>query len=147
MRFEQGFSLVELMVTLAITGLIFTVAGGLIYQINVVTDYGNDKLTTWHEMQNLSNRYYIDGYEAVSAVGGSTLTLQLATGQKVIYELAGTDVTRTENGSSTILARNISSLNFTIQDRLINMSITTSALDRMDKSETAAYEVFMRSIF
>jgi prepilin-type N-terminal cleavage/methylation domain-containing protein len=142
---EYGFSLIELLIALAITGVIFTVAGGLIYQLNVVTEYGNDKLTTWHEMENLSNRYYLDGYEAVSASGGTALNLQLSTGQTVTYALSGTDLARTQGGNSVILARNISALDFMVQNRLITMNITSASLGRMGESEQTSYKVYLRS--
>jgi prepilin-type N-terminal cleavage/methylation domain-containing protein len=142
---QQGFTLVELLVTLAITAVIITVAGGLIYQLNTTTDYGNDQLTAWHAMQNLANRFYFDGFSAVSASGGSTLSLQLSTGQTITYALSGNDLARTENGSVTRLAANISNLNFAVQDRLITMNITSFTTGRMADSEAATYKVYMRS--
>jgi prepilin-type N-terminal cleavage/methylation domain-containing protein len=146
MKEEQGFSLVELLITLAITGIVIIVAGGLIYQLNIVTDYGNDKLTSWHELQNMSNSFYVDGYEAVSASSGISLSLQLFNGQSVTYSLSGSDLIRTNNGISKILARNVTGLNFSVQNRLIAMNITSTTPGRMGDSEEATYKVFMRSI-
>ncbi len=143
---ERGFTLVELLIALAISAAIFTVVGGMIYQLNMVSDYGNDKLTAWHEMQNFSNRFYLDGYEAVSASAGSVLNFQLCSGQTVTYALSGTNLTRTGDGSSRILARNISGLNFTIIGRRVTLNVASSTPGRMAENETASYMVSMRSI-
>jgi prepilin-type N-terminal cleavage/methylation domain-containing protein len=146
MKNIKGFSLVELLITMAITGLIFTVIGGMVYQLNVVADYGNDKLTACHELQNLSNRFYIDGYEATSAESQALLSLQLATGKTVIYALSGTDLVRTEGSSPAVLVRNVDNVNFRVQNRMITMNITSQIPGRLQDRQQATYQVYMRQI-
>jgi prepilin-type N-terminal cleavage/methylation domain-containing protein len=145
MKQKNGFTIIELLITLAITGIIFTVVGGLIFQLNTATDYGNSKLTVCHEMQNLSNRFYLDGYEAVSADGSSALNLKLTSGQSVTYALSGTSLIRTQDNISAVLAQNVSDLKFTLQERLITMNIKTSTPGRMGETEEATYKVYIRS--
>jgi len=53
-------------------------------------------------------------------------------------------LTRIQGGSSLVLARNISALNFAVQNQLITMNVTSSIASRMGDSEQATYKVCMR---
>ena len=55
MNKQKGFTVVELLIAIAITGLIVSFLGTAIHQIITVTEYGNDKLTAMHELQNAAH--------------------------------------------------------------------------------------------
>lgn len=95
-RKETGYTLVELLVTLAITGIIFTAVGTAIYQLTTVSNYGNDQLTAGHELQNTACWFNRDSQAALTAAGGEALNLTLPRGQTIIYSLAGNDLQRIE---------------------------------------------------
>lgn len=78
MKRQLGFSLVELLAALAITGLVVSGLGTAIYQMLSVTQYGNARLTASHELQNAAHWFSFDGQRASSASGGSLLTLTLS---------------------------------------------------------------------
>lgn len=48
MKSQEGFSLPELLVTVAITGVIVSFLGMAVYQILNVTEYGGDKMIATH---------------------------------------------------------------------------------------------------
>ena len=64
---EQGFTVVELIIAVAITGLIVSFLGTAIYQMFTVTQYGNDRLTAMHELQNAAYWFSLDGQQATNA--------------------------------------------------------------------------------
>ncbi len=141
---QQGFTLVELLISMFITALIIGVVGTAIYQIFTVTEYGNARLLTIHELQNVVHWVSRDGQTAISATGGTQLTLTLPDNSSIIYNLTGTNLYRVSAGSQMTLAQNISSANFSIQGRTITMSLTSSSPDRWQVSEQGTYQVYLR---
>jgi prepilin-type N-terminal cleavage/methylation domain-containing protein len=146
MKKEQGYTLVELLITLAISGLVFVVAGTVLFQLSTVSSYGNDKLSTIHAAQNAEYWFNLDGQTAVSAAGTTSLVLSFPTGQTVTYALSGTNLQRVEGASTIILAQNISNLSFVVQGRLVSMAITAFISGRTDVSEQNTYQVYMRPV-
>jgi prepilin-type N-terminal cleavage/methylation domain-containing protein len=141
---ERGFSLVELLVATAITGLIVSGLGTAIYQILTVTDYGNDRLTATHEVQNVAHWFSFDGQRASMASGGSELVLTLPDDSSVTYTVIGTKLDRMADGSTMTLAQNIASANFSIEDQTITMTITSYPQGRWSVSENGTYQVHRR---
>lgn len=146
MNKENGYTLVELLVTIAITGIIFVVVGTVMFQLSTVSGYGNDKLTVSHDLQNAAYWFNLDGQMALSAAGSSSLTWTLPGSQTITYALSGTNLQR-NNGTSTLtLSQNISALSFSVQGRLVSMNITSSISERTAVSEQNVYNVYIRSV-
>ena len=146
MREERGFTLVELVIATAITGIIIGVLGTAVHQILTVTDYGNDKLTAMHELQNAAHWFNFDGQRASTATGGSQLVLTLPDDSSVTYSLSGTNLRRTAGGSPMTLAQNITSANFSVENRFITMTLTSSPEGRDNVSENGTYMVYLRPV-
>lgn len=144
MKGERGFSLVELIIATAITGLIVSGLGTAIYQVITVTEYGNDKLTATHELQNVAHWFSLDGQMASTASGGNELLLTLSDASSVTYSVVGTELYRTAGGSNMTLAQNITSANFSVENHTITMTITSSPEGRWDVSENGTYKVYLR---
>jgi prepilin-type N-terminal cleavage/methylation domain-containing protein len=141
-----GYTLVELLVTLAIMGLVFVIAGTAIYQLSTATGYGNNRLTVVHEIQNTAHWFNRDGKEAVTAIGGNTLNLTLSDHSQVAYNLSGTALQRISGTNQLTLAQNVTGLSFTVQDRLVTMNITAAITGRLGESVQGAYKVYLRSL-
>lgn len=144
MKREQGYTLVELLITLAITGIIFSVVGGAIYQLTTVSGYGNDKLTANHALQNAAYWFFQDGQAAVTASGNTSLVLTLPASQTITYSLTGNNLQRTQGAVTQTLAQNISNLSFTVQGRLVAMDITSSPTGRANVNVQEVYRVYLR---
>ena len=144
MKRQSGFTLPELLVTMAITGALATVVGSSVFHIFNVTEYGNDRLQALHELQNAGFWLNNDGQMAVSAVGDGTLVLTLPTSATVTYALSGTNLTRTSGSSVITLAQNISSVSFTVSGRLVTMDLTSAPAGRPNVSEQGTYVVYLR---
>jgi prepilin-type N-terminal cleavage/methylation domain-containing protein len=145
MKAQQGITLVELIVALAITGVIITFLGTVIYQIVKVTGYGNDQLIASHELENASFWFNFDGQQAVSANTSSGLTLTLSDNSTLTYTLSGSELRRTVGGSYITLARNIASLSFSISGRVVTMTIIDTPTGGYGVSANGAYRVGLRA--
>ena len=144
MKNERGFTMRDLVMATAITGIIISFLGTSIYQMLNVTAYGNDKLIATHELQNAAYWFELDGQKAKSATGGGSLVLTLTDNSTVTYNLTDNKLGRTVSGGQMILAKNISEVTFTINDRLITMSLTSSPEGRDNISESGIYKVYLR---
>ena len=144
MKSERGFTLVELVIATAIIGLIVGVLGTAIYQILTVTEYGNDKMTAMHELQNAAHWVSLDGQQASTASGGDELTLTLPDESSITYALVNSQLRRTAGESEMTIARNISSISFSTENRTITMTITSSPIGRWDVNEQGTYRVYLR---
>jgi len=144
MKKEKGFTLVELLMATAISGLIVGVLGTAIYQIISVAEYGNDRLTAMHELQNATHWVGLDGQQAISASGGSELVLTLSDGSAVTYSLIGAELQRTADGRTLILAQNITSANFSAEEHAITINLISSPSGRHSIGEQGTYRVYLR---
>jgi len=146
MNREQGFSLVELLIATAIAGLVVSFLGTAVYQIITVTDYGNDRLAAMHELQNAAHWVSRDGQMASAASGGNELILVLPDDSSITYAVENRELHRTAGESQMTLAQNISNISFSVENRIITMTITSLPLGRWDMSEwgTGTYKVCLR---
>jgi prepilin-type N-terminal cleavage/methylation domain-containing protein len=141
---ERGFTLVELLITIAIMGSIFGVLGEAFHQVITIPEYGNDRMTALHEVQNVAHWFNLDGQMAENATGGNGLILTLPDDSSVSYTLAGTELVRSTSTANRTLARNITSVNFSVENRYITMDIISSPAGRWGVSENETYKICLR---
>lgn len=141
---EQGFTLVELVVVTAITGFILSVLGVAIHHVVTIPEQGNDRITAMHELQNVAHWVNLDGQMAQSATGGNELVLTMPDSSTIGYTVVGTDLYRATSTSNRTLAQNITSANFSVQNRIITMDITSSPEGRWSVSENGTYKICLR---
>ena len=144
MNRQEGMTMVELIMAVAVTGIIVAFLGTAVHQILDVSGYGNDRLSTQHEMQNAASWFNLDIQGAVAAAGGSQLVLTLSDDSTVTYSLTGTELRRSAGGPEITLARNIGIAAFSIDSRLATMSLTNVASWRDGVSETVTYMAYLR---
>lgn len=144
MNGQKGLTMVELLVAVAVTGIIVTFLGTAIYQIITVSEYGNDRLTAMHELQNSAHWFNLDGQKALTASVNGELLLTISETSSITYSLVGTELRRTAGSSQMTLARNITTADFSIDNRVITMSLTSSPEGRDNVSETGTYKVYLR---
>ena len=146
MKQEQGFTLIELLIVTAITGLIIGVLGTAVYHIVTIPEYGNDRITAMHELQNVAHWVSFDGRGASGASGGTELVLTLPDDSSITYSLAETVLYRTAGGSNMTIAQNIISANFSVENRIITMYLTSSPEGRDNVSGQGTYKVYLRPV-
>ncbi|OGN97281.1 MAG: hypothetical protein A2Y89_06910 [Chloroflexi bacterium RBG_13_51_18] len=146
MNRQEGMTMVELITAVAVTGIIVAFLGTAIYHIITISEYGNDKFTALHELQNAAYWFNKDGQEAKAATGGSQLVLTLSDNSTVTYSLAGNNLQRSSAGLQLILARNISSAVFSVNNRVATMNLIAAPVGRSNVSENGTYMVYLRPV-
>ena len=148
MKGQKGFTLPELLMTVAITGLIVGLLGTAIYQIITATESGNDRIIAIHELQNAGHWLSLDGQMAKTAViVGDELELTLPDDSSITYityAVVDTELHRTADEFQMILAQNISSISFSVENRVITMTITSSPEGSANIREQGTYKVCLR---
>ncbi len=146
MKSQRGMTLVEVLIATAISGLIIGLLGTVIYQFVTVTGRGNDKMTALHDVQNAGYWVSLDGQMASAASGGGELLeLIMHDDSTITYALSGTELQRTAGEAQMmIVARNISNVDFDVENRIITMTITSSP-GHWGISEERTYRVYLRS--
>jgi len=144
MKGERGYSLLEILIATAITGFLITALGLGIRQVLAVPERGNDQVTALHALQNTAHWVSLDGQTAKTASGGSGLTLTLPDDSSISYTLSGDELHRVSGGTDRIIAQSITDINFTINGRVINMSIVAAPEGRFGVSENLTCQVCMR---
>ena len=143
-KVQSGFTLVELLITVALTGLIFTSVGTAIFQLSTVSSYGNDKLTALHDIQNVTNQINLDCQTAVVAAGGSSLILTLPSASTITYSLSGTNLQRTAGMSVVTLSQNVAGFSSSVSGRAVSLSLDVFVAGRNSIDEPITYKVNLR---
>lgn len=146
MQRQNGLTLVELLITIALTGVVFSIVGGVVYQLTTTSEFGNDRLEATHELQNTAYWFNFDGQRALTATGGSSLVLTLPAGDVITYALSGTNLQRTVAASTITLAQNISAVSFAVSGKLVTLDVTATVPGRMGVSEQGTYQVYLRTV-
>ena len=146
MKGQAGATMVELITAVAVTGIIVAFPGTAVYHIMTVSEYGNEKFTALHELQNVAYWFYIDGQEAKAATGGSELELTMTDNSTVTYKLAGSKIQRVTSGPKLVLAHNISDLSFSVNSSVVTMYLVSTPEGRNNISENGTYMVYLRPV-
>jgi prepilin-type N-terminal cleavage/methylation domain-containing protein len=144
MNKQSGMTLVEMITTIAITGIVVVFLGTAVFQIVTISAYGNDEFTALHEMQHAAYWFNKDGQEAKAATGGSQLVLTLTDNSTITYSLVGTNLVRDANSQQMTLAQNISNVTFSVSGQLVTMDITATPEGVSGVSENGTYMVYLR---
>jgi prepilin-type N-terminal cleavage/methylation domain-containing protein len=144
MKGERGYTLLEILIAAAITGFLLTALGLAARQVLAVPERGNDQVTALHALQNAAHWVSRDGQTAKSASGGDSLTLTLPDDSSISYTVSGDELHRVAGGTDRIIAQSITDASFTINGRVINMSIVAAPEGRFGVSENLACQVCMR---
>jgi prepilin-type N-terminal cleavage/methylation domain-containing protein len=143
---QKGMTMVELIIAVAVTGIIIAFTGTAVYQIINVSGYGNDHLSAQHELQNAASWFQLDTQGAITASGGSQLTLMLSNNSTVTYALTGTELRRSTGIVQTTVGRNISSVVFSVSGHLATMSLVCAPSWRDSTSESGSYTGYLRPV-
>lgn len=155
---QKGFTLIEILAAMAISGMVMTVALLSIYQIVWGTERTNDQTVAltdvnlaalWikKDLQMAKTTNIIDG----DPVPKSTLNLRwvdntgfVSTNSTVHtsnYTLSGTNLVRNYDGKITTVGRYITSVGFTRNDRIITANITATGSGILEREEILTFGV------
>ena len=141
---QKGITIVEILVAVAISGMIAGLIGTAIYQFFSVTDRGSDEIVALHNVQNAAHWFNLDGQEAGSAIGGSSLGLTMPDASTVTYAVSGTELIRIAGATRITVARNVTGLNFDVDGRIVTMIITSAPTGGWGVSQQRVYKVYLR---
>lgn len=144
-RNQRGFTIAELLIIIAVIGIIGAAMAPLIFQITNITGYGSSKMIATHEVQHSSYWFTADVRAAKAATSGNgSLNLVLHDDSQIDYLLSGSELYRTETTGTILLARNISMLAFSVTDNIVMMSITAAPVSKWQASDNGTYYGCMR---
>ena len=151
---QRGMALIEMLVVVAIAGMFSGLLGTSAYQIMKTTGRGNDELRAAQDVRNAGHWLSLDGRRAqtIDLVDGAppvnTATLSWTDGDEVThtstYSLWGTELQRDYDGTVMVMARHISSVEFSLSQGLLTASVISSP--GADTSNEAIYNVCLRSV-
>jgi len=160
---QKGFTLIELLVALAVGGLVIMSALGVIYQVMWGTSRTNSQVVALTDVHQAALRIKKDIVMAQTTdlaygVPQDSATLSwtdytsfgdLEPEERIhasSYELLGNELQRTYDGTTSIVGRNITSVNFSQDGRVINVVITATEGDVTPRSETLEFSVYLRTL-
>ena len=151
-RRQDGFTLVEILVALGIAALITSVIGTAIFQILDRSARGGETVRALNDIQNAGQWLYLDGERAETTdliendpPVNSMILNWVADGQShtATYTISGTELERDHNGTVTTVARYVSNAEFSISNRLITVSLTSTP-GSTGASKDITYNVWLR---
>ncbi|MFC1953149.1 type II secretion system protein J [Chloroflexota bacterium] len=156
---QKGFTLVEILLALAVGSVLMSAAVLTIYQVLVGTERNNAKAVVATEIQRSVFQIKKDIQSHTSAnvsdlqVGPTTFEWTDQSGwtaanesqQSRIYSLSGKELIRNADGTTRILSRNIESLIFSDNGTHINVVITANNSTLPGRDKTLSFGVSKRT--
>ena len=155
---QKGMTLIELMVSLAITGMVVSAALGLIFHEFRGTAIAKTYVTAAHEIGNAARWISQDGMMAESSglVEGAHPAdyLNLTWIERYdfaniphssSYYLEGTQLRRDYDGTVTTVARDISKIEFSQTGRLLTLSISCTPRWWNSATVEKTYRIYLRA--
>ncbi len=159
---QKGFTLIELLVALAVGGLVVMSAVDVIYQVMWGTSRTNSQVVALTDVHYAALRLKKDIVMAqttdlTDGVPQDSATLSWTDytsfdpeenkDHSSAYNLLSDGVLqRTYDGTTSIVGRNITYVNFTQDGRVINVVITATKGDVTPRSETLEFSVYLRTL-
>jgi len=156
---QKGFTLIELLVAMAVGGVVMAGALGSIYQVIWGTSRTNSQVVALNDVHQAALQIKKDLLTAqttdlTDGVPRDYVTLEWTDytsfeeeenkDHTSNYMLSNGELQRTYDGTMSIVGRNITSVNFTQNGRVINVAITATGGDMSPRSETLEFSAYMR---
>ncbi|MFC2041370.1 type II secretion system protein J [Chloroflexota bacterium] len=156
---QRGFTLVEILLALAVTGVILAGAVLSIYQFMVTTARSNSQVVVLDELNRaaLQLKRDLQSQESSNITGNSDiLTLNWSnntyfesenqtTSHLVNYTLSDTnELVRDGDNTTSVVSRHIESISYTDCETYIKVDITATSPTFPYKSETLSFNVYKR---
>jgi prepilin-type N-terminal cleavage/methylation domain-containing protein len=126
MKTQNGFTLIEVLASMAIAGILIGGLVSIFFHISVTSGQSADMVTISKEFQNAGHNINRDGQMAKSASGGSELVLTMPDSSTITYTLVGTQLQRLAGSSSTPVGNNITGATFSVNNRTITVTLTAT---------------------
>ena len=156
---QKGFTLVEVLVVLAVSGVLLTGLITSIFQVTVFTGRSNSQVVALadvnyaalrikRDLMMTQNTNLTDNVSQDSVWLGWTDYTSFETGNQThssSYALSGTELQRNYDGTVSIVGRNITSIGFTKDGRVIDVVITATGAGVPERSKTLKFSVLIRT--
>ena len=159
---QKGFTLVEILVTLAVGSLIMTGALMSIYQVITGTDRSNSQVVSLTDVTNAARAIKADlmvtqssnltdedpvpqGSVTLTWIDYTNFSSDNASYHSSSYTLSGTELRRNYDGVESIVGRHITDVGFTRNGRVINVVITATGPGAQPRSDTLTFSAYMRA--
>ena len=126
MKTRNGFTLIEVLASMAVAGLLIGALVSIFFHISVTSGQSADMLAISGDFQSIGHNINRDGQMAKSASGGSELVLTMPDSSTITYTLVGTQLQRLAGGSSTPVGNHITGATFSVNNRTITVTLTAS---------------------
>jgi prepilin-type N-terminal cleavage/methylation domain-containing protein len=151
---QRGMTLVELLLALGISGVIIGGLAASIYTIMSVTGRGNAEITLLRDIQSASHWISNDARMA----RGATLTGGIPANGIILvwddfegnshscnYSYSGKELIRSYEGTSSTIAWNVSSVEFSVTDDVLTYTITSEIEGRWEVNKAVTGHVNLRA--
>ena len=155
---QKGFTLIEIVLALAVGGMVMAAVMAGIYQVVWGTARTNDQVaaltdvnfaTLWikKDLQMAQETNLTDGDSnpqstvVLSWIDNTGWATENESFHSSNYSLSGTDLMRTYDGNTRVVGRYISDIGFTQSGRVINVSITATGPGSTKRDEPLLFNV------
>ncbi len=156
---DRGFTLIELLVAMAVGGLVIAAALGVIYvsfpgairtnhTLVALTDIGQTALAIKSDLmmaQTTDLSATPKSSANLSWINYATFENSTQTAHSCVYTLSGFNLLRIYDGTTSIIGRRVSSINFTQNGTLITTIITTNSGGILPRTETIRFSEHIRA--
>jgi prepilin-type N-terminal cleavage/methylation domain-containing protein len=154
---QKGFTLVELLVALAVGTVILTGAAGAVYQLIKTTANTNSQVVVLDEinrvvlqlkkdLQSRESANISAGYDAITLhwVNQTAFEEECPQVYSITYSLSDSNLMRTSDNTTSIVARQIESISYNGTEDYVDVVVTATSSKFPYKSKTLSFRVYKR---